>query len=88
VLQTEIVNVSTAVLIRSGHDKAEWQRLQALPDLKVLGLLVDLEPQAADLLECVCAGPLVTQAELQAAGAFFPEGFVSATAPAQSTLDM
>ncbi len=44
-------------------------------------------PQAAGLLERICGGPLVAQAELQAAGAFFPEGFVSATAPAQSSLD-
>ena len=56
--------------------------------LNVLGLLVDLEPQAAALLGRICAGPLVTQAELQVAGAFFPEGFVSATAPAQSSLDL
>ena len=56
--------------------------------LNVLGLLVELEPQAAALLGRICAGPLVTKAELQVAGAFFPEGFVSATAPAQSSLDL
>lgn len=54
--------------------------------LNVLGLLVDLEPQAAALLERICSGPLVTQAELEAAGVFFPEGFHPATAPAQVAL--
>ena len=56
--------------------------------LNVLGLLVDLEPQAEQLLERICAGPLISHAELQAAGAYFPEGFVSATAPAQGDLDL
>jgi len=55
--------------------------------LNVLGLLVELEPQAAALLERICAGPLVTQAELNAAGVFFPEGFSPATAPAQASFD-
>jgi predicted helicase len=37
--------------------------------LNVLGLLVDLEPKQADLLERICAGPLISNAELKAAGA-------------------
>jgi hypothetical protein len=73
--------------IQPDHWLAEYTT-ELLNVLNVLGLLVDLEPQAASLLERICAGPLVTQAELQAAGAFFPEGFVSATAPAQSSLDL
>ncbi len=55
--------------------------------LNVLGLLVDIEPYAAALLERVCAGPLIATDELNAAGAFFPEGHVSA-APAQADLDL
>jgi hypothetical protein len=38
--------------------------------LYVLGLLVDLEPSQAELLERVCASPVLPAAELQAAGAF------------------
>jgi hypothetical protein len=37
--------------------------------LNVLGLLVELEPMQADLLERICAGPLISEAELKAAGA-------------------
>ena len=37
--------------------------------LNVLGLLIDLEPAQAALLEAVCAGPLITEADLKAAGA-------------------
>jgi hypothetical protein len=37
--------------------------------LNVLGLLVELEPTQADLLERICAGPLISGAELKAAGA-------------------
>jgi hypothetical protein len=38
--------------------------------LNVLGLLVDLEPAQAELLERICAGPTITDEELRAAGAF------------------
>lgn len=69
------------------HWLAEYTT-ELLNVLNVLGQLVDLEPQAASLLDRICTGPLVTQGELQAAGVFFPEGFVSATAPAQSNLDL
>lgn len=54
----------------------------------VLDLLVDLEPQAASLLERVCAGRLISEAMLRGHGVFFPEGHSSATAPTQTTLDM
>jgi hypothetical protein len=37
--------------------------------LNVLGLLVELEPKQADLLERICAGPLISGEELKAAGA-------------------
>ncbi|MGD0520844.1 MAG: type ISP restriction/modification enzyme [Terracidiphilus sp.] len=37
--------------------------------LNVLGLLVELEPKQADLLERICAGPLISEAELKAGGA-------------------
>lgn len=37
--------------------------------LNVLGLLVELEPKQADLLGKICAGPLISGAELKAAGA-------------------
>jgi hypothetical protein len=37
--------------------------------LNVLGLLVELEPAQADLLEKVCSGPLISHEELSAAGA-------------------
>jgi hypothetical protein len=38
--------------------------------LNVLGLLIDLEPTQAELLEEICAGSLISEAELKAAGAF------------------
>jgi hypothetical protein len=37
--------------------------------LNVLGLLVELEPKQAGLLEKICAGPLISEADLKAAGA-------------------
>jgi hypothetical protein len=38
--------------------------------LHILGRLVDLEPAQAELLEQVCSGPTITDAELRAAGMF------------------
>jgi hypothetical protein len=38
--------------------------------LNVLAMLVDLEPQQAELLDRICAGPLISEDELKAAGAF------------------
>jgi hypothetical protein len=37
--------------------------------INVLGLLVELEPKQADLLEKICASPLITESELTEAGA-------------------
>ena len=37
--------------------------------LNVLGLLVELEPEQAKLLEKVCSGPLVSSEDLEVAGA-------------------
>jgi hypothetical protein len=37
--------------------------------LNVLGLLVDLEPSQSELLDKICAGPLISADELRAAGA-------------------
>ena len=54
----------------------------------VLGLLVELEPQAAALLERICAGPLISDADLQGEGVFFPEGHLPATSPAQQSFDL
>ncbi|MBI5270748.1 MAG: N-6 DNA methylase [Burkholderiales bacterium] len=44
--------------------------------LNVLGLLVELEPKADDLLGRLCAGPLLSDSELRAAGAFAAAGVV------------
>ena len=38
--------------------------------LNVLAMLVELEPQQAKLLDRICAGPLISEDELKAAGAF------------------
>jgi hypothetical protein len=37
--------------------------------INVLGLLVELEPKQTDLLEGVCAGPLISESELRTAEA-------------------
>ena len=50
----------------------------------VLGLLVDLEPAQAVILQRICTGPLIDDAALRDAGVFFVEGFSPATKPAQS----
>ena len=38
--------------------------------LNVLAMLVELEPKQSELLDRICAGPLISEAELKAAGAF------------------
>ena len=53
--------------------------------LNVLGLLVELEPQQAAMLERVLAGPLFTLAMLREAGAL-PAGSGSAAAKAAAPL--
>ena len=55
--------------------------------LNVLGLLVAMEPQAAALLERICAGPLISEADLRGEGVFFPEGHAPAASPAQQSFD-
>ena len=35
----------------------------------MLGLLVELEPNQAELLERICSGPLISESQLKAAGA-------------------
>lgn len=54
--------------------------------LNVLGLLVDLETQADDLLGRICQGPLITQSMLHASGAFFPTGHSPVSAVSQTVL--
>lgn len=60
--------------------------------LNVLGVLVELEPAQMALLDRICAGPMVTESDLKAAGAFAPAGHApaGATAPdaAQGRLDL
>ena len=73
--------------IQPDHWLAEYTT-ELLNVLNVLGLLVDLEPQAADLLERICAGPLLSDAMLRGEGVFFPEGHSRAATPEQTTLDM
>lgn len=48
----------------------ERQRAQPLNVLNVLGLRVELEPAAADLLARICTGPLLDDASLRAVGVF------------------
>lgn len=44
--------------------------------LHVLGLLIDLEPRQAEVLEAICAGPTLSVADLTEAGAFdLPDGY-------------
>lgn len=54
--------------IQPDHWVAEYTT-ELINVLNVLGLLVDLEPQQAELLDRVCSGPQVTLEELEAAGA-------------------
>ena len=71
--------------IQPDHWLAEYTT-ELLNVINVLGLLVDLEPQAAQLLERICSGPLISDADLKAAGAYFPEGHVPASTLAQQAL--
>ncbi len=54
--------------IQPDHWLAEYTT-ELLNVLNVLGCLVDLEPAQAELLETICAGPLIPEAELKVAGA-------------------
>ncbi len=73
--------------IQPDHWLAEYTT-ELLNVLNVLGLLVDLEPQAAELLERLCDGPLISEAALREQGVFFPAGHTPAAAPAQTALDL
>lgn len=72
--------------IQPDHWLAEYTT-ELLNVLNVLGLLVDLEPPAADLLDRICSGPLVSEAALHTAGVYFPAGHVPAAGPMQPALD-
>jgi hypothetical protein len=54
--------------IQPDHWPAEYTT-DLLDLLNVLTLLVDLEPEQAKLLDRVCGGPLISEAELQTEGA-------------------
>lgn len=54
--------------VQADHWLAEYTT-DLIDLLNVLGLLVQLEPQQADLLERICSGPLISIAELNAAQA-------------------
>jgi len=71
--------------IQADHWLPEYTT-ELLNVLNVLGLLVALEPEAAELLDRICAGPLITATDLTAAGAFFPEGHTPAGQSAQGEL--
>lgn len=54
--------------------------------LNVLGLLIDLEPTQAQLLEEVCAGSLISETELKQAGALASPIKPKATKKPQNTI--
>ena len=56
--------------------------------LCVLGLQVEMEPQAGALLERIGARPLISETDLRAEGVFFPESHMAAPAPAQQSFDV
>lgn len=59
-----------------------------LPNLlNVLGLLVDLEAEQAELLDRICDGPLITLVELQEAGALdLPPGLSDQALPRRGSV--
>ena len=57
--------------VQPDHWLAEYTT-ELLDVLNVLGLLVELEPLADELLERICTGPQIGRTELAAAGAFSP----------------
>lgn len=54
--------------IQPDHWLAEYTT-ELINLINVLGLLVELEPQQAKLLEKICGGPTITRSELESAGA-------------------
>ncbi|MBI1292681.1 N-6 DNA methylase [bacterium] len=55
--------------------------------LNVLGLLVEMEPLQAELLEAVCNGPIITDEELKEAGAFVGVDTAKSTSNAPDLFD-
>src|SRR5207245_9323064 len=63
----------TSSEVFSLHLQESWlpeYTTELLNVLNVLTMLVELEPQQADLLDRICGGPLVSETELKTAGAF------------------
>ena len=56
--------------------------------LNILGLLVELEPKQSELLNRICAGPLISNAELEAAGAFTLPPKIKKTKKKSGTINM
>ena len=54
------------------HSRVRTRQSDLLDLLNVLGRLVKLEPAQADLLERICAGPLLSVETLRTAGAIVP----------------
>ena len=73
--------------IQPDHWLAEYTT-ELLNVLNVLGLLVELEPQSAELLDRICSGPLISESALRQQGVFFPEGHGPATSPLQRSFDI
>ena len=61
--------------IQPDHGLPEYTT-ELLNVLNVLGLLVELEPKQAELLEEICAGPLISEVDLKTAGALDAQGVV------------
>jgi hypothetical protein len=59
--------------IQPDHWLSEYTT-ELLNVLNVLALLVDLEPQQAELLDRILGGPLISEGDLEAAGAFVLKG--------------
>jgi hypothetical protein len=60
---------SSLVDIQPDHWLPEYTT-ELLNVLNVLAMLVELEPQQSELLDRICAGPLISEDDLKAAGAF------------------
>ena len=58
--------------IQPDHWLSEYTT-ELLNVLNVLGMLVDLEPKQAELLDRICGGPLISEDDMKPAGAFAVE---------------
>jgi len=56
--------------------------------LNVLGWLVDIEPQQASLLQRICAGPMISAAEMQAARVLELPASTKRQSASKSTLNL